>query len=154
MSDHILVEPVREVAAGLARWLLGRDPDIRTAGVGGLMVPAVLFVEVPAEFLEGARIDGHLFRPALAGFEPHGLGYRPAGARPAGVVPVDDGPKPEPLDFAPLDDADGEEDDADDAAPADDAAEVWGCEDCGRPFGTRRGLSKHRTAVHHKGGTA
>lgn len=83
------------MTAGLARWLLDRDPDIRTAGVGGFVVPAALFVEVPAEFLEGARIDGHMFRPALAGFEPHGIGYRPADAQPADVVPVDDGPKPE-----------------------------------------------------------
>lgn len=83
------------MTAGLARWLLDRDPDIRTAGVGGFVVPAALFVEVPAEFLEGARIDGHMFRPALAGFEPHGLGYRPVGVQPAEVVPVDDGPKPE-----------------------------------------------------------
>jgi hypothetical protein len=90
MSDHILVEPAPEMAAGLARWLLGRDRDIRTSGIGGFVVPAGLFVEVPADFLEGARIDGTMFRPALAGFEPHGLGYRPVE-----VVPVDDGARPE-----------------------------------------------------------
>lgn len=97
MSDHILVEPARESAAGLARWLLERDPGVRTTGIGGFIVPAGLFVEVPPEFLEGARIDGHMFRPALAGFEPHGLGYRPVEASPAQVVPVDDGPQPEPV---------------------------------------------------------
>jgi hypothetical protein len=91
------------MAAGLARWLVDHDPDIRTTGVGGFVVSAGLFVEVPAEFLEGARIDGHMFRPALAGFEPHGLGYRPAEAQPAKVappaevVPVDDGARPEPV---------------------------------------------------------
>lgn len=133
------------MAAGLARWLLGRDRGIRTSGIGGFVVPSGLFVEVPAEFLEGARIDGTMFRPALAGFEPHGLGYRPAEAQPADVVPVDDGAQPEPVtaDLAPLDDAD-------DAAPGGDAAEAWGCEDCGRQFGTQRGLRRHRTAVHHE----
>jgi hypothetical protein len=85
------------MAAGLARWLLGRDRGIRTSGIGGFVVPAGLFVAVPPEFLEGARIDGTMFRPALAGFEPHGLGYRPAEAQPADVVPVDDGPQPEPV---------------------------------------------------------
>jgi hypothetical protein len=97
MSETILIEPADEHRRAFARWCLDQDPQIMTTSASGSEVPAALFVDVPAELLEGAYIDGRLFRPALAGFEPYGDGYRAVddGATPADVVPVNDGAQPE-----------------------------------------------------------
>lgn len=65
-----------------------------TASATGSEVPADLFASVPDALLDGAHVDGHVFRPVIEGKLPDGDGYR---AEPVNV-PVNDGPKPEPLD--------------------------------------------------------
>lgn len=90
--DVILIEPAPEHRRAFARWCLAQDPKIPTTTAFGSDVPTDLFAAVPDELLDGARIDGHVFRPVVEGAVPDGAGYRPAD-----VVPVDDGAQPEPV---------------------------------------------------------
>jgi len=92
---YILIAPAAAQRQAFALWCLAQDPPIPTATAFGSNVPTGLFGSVPDEILDGALIDGHVFRPVVEGFEPDGLGYREAPA--AVVVPVDDGAKPEPV---------------------------------------------------------
>ncbi len=92
----IVVEPADEQRSALALWLLERDPDIRTVSHRAFAVPAALFQDAPAELLDGALVDGHVFRSVVDGLVPHGDGYAQVAA-PADVVPVNDGAQPEPL---------------------------------------------------------
>lgn len=91
MPYLILVEPADEHRRGFARWCLAQDPQIMTVNSQGSYVPADLFTEIPGELLEGSRVDGHVFRHVVEGFEPDGDGYSPV------AVPVEDGVKPERL---------------------------------------------------------
>jgi hypothetical protein len=72
----VLVEPADEHRQAFARWCLAQDPPIMTASSTGSQVPADLFTTVPDELLDGAYIDGHVFRPVLTGKVPEGDGHR------------------------------------------------------------------------------
>jgi hypothetical protein len=72
----VLVEPADENRQGFARWCLAQDPPIMTASASGSEVPADLFTTIPDELLDGAYIDGHVFRPVVEGKAPAGDGYR------------------------------------------------------------------------------
>lgn len=93
MTYMVLVEPADEQRSAFARWCLAQDPPIMTASATGSEVPADLFAAVPDALLDGAYVDGHVFRPVIEGKLPDGDGYQ---AEPVNV-PVNDGPKPEPL---------------------------------------------------------
>lgn len=73
--DHIMVEPADASRRDFARWCLAQEPRIETASARGFLVPIVLFAGVPDELLDGARIDGHVFRPVIEGLSPEGDGY-------------------------------------------------------------------------------
>src|SRR5688572_32307447 len=77
MSETILVEPADGRRREFALWCLAQDPPIPSASATGSAVPVELFASVPDELLDGARIDGHPFRPVRDGYEPHGDGYEP-----------------------------------------------------------------------------
>jgi hypothetical protein len=66
----VLVEPADEHRQGFARWCLAQDPPIMTASSSGSEVPADLFATIPDELLDGARVDGTVFRPVVEGFAP------------------------------------------------------------------------------------
>ena len=76
MPYLILVEPADEQRQGFARWCLAQDPPIMTASATGSEVPADLFATIPDELLDGAYVDGHIFRPVVEGKAPSGDGYR------------------------------------------------------------------------------
>lgn len=77
MSDTVYVEPAREHRQAFARWCLAQNPPIMTASATGSEVPRELFNLVPDEILDGALIEGRVFRPVIEGLEPHGTGYAP-----------------------------------------------------------------------------
>jgi hypothetical protein len=79
----VLVEPADEHRPGFARWCLAQDPPIMTVSATGSEVPADLFKAVPDELLDGAYVDGHLFRPVVEGKSPEGDGYRDQQEAPA-----------------------------------------------------------------------
>lgn len=91
MPYQILVEPAHENRSAFARWCLAQNPPIMTVSSHGSQVPADLFAAIPGELLDGARVDGHVYRHVIEGFEPDGDGYKPV------PVPVDDGVSPEPV---------------------------------------------------------
>ncbi len=76
MAYQVLVEPADEHRQGFARWCLAQNPRIMTASTTGSEVPVSLFPSIPDELLQGAYIDGHMFRPVVEGKEPEGDGYR------------------------------------------------------------------------------
>lgn len=76
MTYSVLVEPADEHRQAFARWCLEQTPPIMTASASGSEVPADLFTKIPDALLDGAHIDGHIFRPVIEGFEPDGDGYR------------------------------------------------------------------------------
>ncbi len=78
MTYMILVEPADENRQAFARWCLAQDPPLMTASASGTEVPADLFVDLPDAILNGAHVDGHVFRNVVEGVEPEGDGYRPA----------------------------------------------------------------------------
>ena len=75
MTYLVLVEPADEQRRAFARWCLAQDPPIMTASASGSEVPADLFATIPDELLDGAYIDGHVFRPVIEGKAPLGDGY-------------------------------------------------------------------------------
>lgn len=77
MTYLVLVEPADEQRQGFARWCLAQDPPIMTASSSGSEVPADLFTAIPDELLNGAYVDGHIFRPVVEGQVPLGDGYQP-----------------------------------------------------------------------------
>jgi hypothetical protein len=80
----VLVEPADEHRQGFARWCLAQDPPIMTASSSGSEVPADLFATIPDELLDGARVDGTVFRPVIEGFGPgSGDTYAPEQPGPA-----------------------------------------------------------------------
>lgn len=87
MTYLVLVEPADEHRKGFAQWCLSQDPPIMTASASGSEVPADLFTTIPDELLDGAHIDGHVFRPVVEGKAPLGDGYQPD-------VPLVDRPVP------------------------------------------------------------
>lgn len=70
MTYLVLVEPADEHRQGFARWCLAQEPPIMTASSSGSEVPADLFATIPDELLDGARVDGTVFRPVVEGFNP------------------------------------------------------------------------------------
>lgn len=97
MTYLILVEPADEQRQGFARWCLAQDPPIMTASATGSEVPADLFVDIPDELLDGAYVDGHVFRPVVEGKSPSGDGYsdeQPDVPLVELRLPVSDEPKP------------------------------------------------------------
>ena len=96
MTYLVLVEPADEHRQGFARWCLAQDPPIMTASASGSEVDADLFAKIPDELLDGAYIDGHVFRSVIEGFGPLGDGYREAPAYdppPVAEKAADDTPK-------------------------------------------------------------
>ena len=95
MSDNVTVEPADKHRQGFARWSLAQQPGgyPMASGTEWLLTRGA-FADVPLDLLDGAKVDGHIFRPVLDGYDPQGDGYAPV-QRPADVVPVQDGPKPE-----------------------------------------------------------
>lgn len=89
--DHVTVEPTQALAAHLAVWLLSRDPNVQTVSAGGFLVALDLYADVPSDLLEGAYVDGFLYRHVIDGMVPDGKGYKLAD------VPVQDGVQPEPV---------------------------------------------------------
>lgn len=94
MTYLILVEPADEQRQGFARWCLAQDPPIMTASATGSEVPADLFVDIPDELLNGAYVDGHVFRPVVEGKLPDGDGYRDEVPLTELRLPVGDTTKP------------------------------------------------------------
>lgn len=92
MTYLVLVEPADEHRRGFARWCLAQDPPIMTASASGSEVPADLFATIPDELLDGAHIDGRVFRPVVEGMAPLGDGYQPDAGGPD--VPLVDRPVP------------------------------------------------------------
>ena len=62
MTTHVYIEPADEQRRPFARWCLDQSPRIETASATGSNVPVELYPEVPVELLEGAYVDGYLFR--------------------------------------------------------------------------------------------
>lgn len=91
MTYLVSVEPADEHRKSFAQWCLAQHPPILTASSTGSQVPVDLFPSIPDELLHGAYIDGHLFRPVIAGRAPSGEGYRDeleAGTEPVVEEPV------------------------------------------------------------------
>lgn len=129
MIDMIRVQPATRLRQQFARWATEQTPKIRTIAPHTFAVPAGLYVEAPEAVLIGALIDGHRYVSPDEEYGPDAV------------------PLPQP-DFAPLEDApvdDGQDDDS------DSAAESHMCDDCGRPYGTERGLTMHRRQKHREG---
>lgn len=132
MPEMITVEPAPALRVEFARWSIDFKPRIRTCSHNEFEVPADLLSEAPEELLIGAVVDGHRYRSPI---EDGRLGITPPGTWP--------GPE-EVSVFAPLEDARADEPEV----PAEDVAQAWHCDACGREFGTQRGLNKHRTSAH------
>lgn len=62
MTYLVLVEPADERRRAFARWCLAQNPPIMTASSTGSEIPADLFTTMPEELLEGAYVDGHIYR--------------------------------------------------------------------------------------------
>jgi len=77
VTHKILIEPADEHRQEFARWCLAQQPRIETASATGSAVPVDLYPEVPVELLEGAYVDGYLYRSA----DPKPA-VRPDGAQP------------------------------------------------------------------------
>jgi hypothetical protein len=92
--DYILIEPAPANRSAFARWCLAQNPPIPTATATGSRVPTDLFQAVPDELLAEARIDGHVFRPVVAGKEPQGDGY--VDEQPAEQPSLKESPQGEP----------------------------------------------------------
>lgn len=90
MPYLVLVEPADEQRRAFARWCLAQDPPIMTTTASGSEVPADLFATIPDELLDGAYVDGHVFRPVIEGKAPLGDGYSdaPATAPESATAPV------------------------------------------------------------------
>lgn len=77
MTDSILVEPAGEHRRDFARWAITQDPRIETASQSGFNVPLTLFGDVPEALLDGALVDGRVYRSVVEGLVPDGAGYAP-----------------------------------------------------------------------------
>lgn len=84
MTHTIHVEPAHANRQAFAKWALSQDPKIQTASATGSDVPVDLYPAIPAELLEGAYVDGYLYR----------------GADPVPAVRADGSKPPEPKDAA------------------------------------------------------
>ncbi|QBZ73502.1 hypothetical protein SEA_MISCHIEF19_17 [Streptomyces phage Mischief19] len=62
VTEHVYIEPAEDNRRQFARWCLDQTPRIETASATGSNVPVDLYPEVPATLLEGAYVDGYLYR--------------------------------------------------------------------------------------------
>lgn len=161
----IRVQPAARRRREFAVWATAQTPKIRTVAPNTFAVPADLYVGAPEEILIGALVDGHRFvspvedaatgtpppdgqawvppvLPLVEGRPGEPLPELPESAYGPDAVPLD------PPDFAPLDDAPADDSDSSDPGADNDEHD---CGDCGRPFGTRRGLAVHRSLKHSEG---
>lgn len=58
----VRIEPAPEQRQQFARWCLAQTPRIETSGHGSSDVPVDLYPDVPQNLLEGAYVDGYLYR--------------------------------------------------------------------------------------------
>lgn len=129
MTDMIHVRPVPDRRRAFAQWATTQVPKVRTVSPVDFAVPGRLFTEVPEELLIGSQVDGHRYVSPLEEEQ----------APP--VLPEGDG-----LDAVPVDGGGN-----DSGSPDEDALASYECSDCGRPYATERGLSKHRRREHTGG---
>lgn len=94
--ELIYIEPAPEQRAAFARWCLEQTPPIPTATAFGSNVPVGLFGAVPEAVLAGAKIDGHMYRPVIEGFEPDGDGYKSARLLDCGLCYEENGEEVHP----------------------------------------------------------
>lgn len=81
VTHFVHVEPADGNRRDFARWCLDQDPKIMTASSSGSDVPVDLYPSIPVALLEGAYVDGYLYR----------------GADPVPAVRPDGGKPPEPV---------------------------------------------------------
>lgn len=156
----IRVQPAARRRQEFALWATAQNPKVRTVAPNTFAVPGDLYAEIPEEVLIGALVDGQRFvppsedAPDVQEWTPpvlpliEGRPGEPLPDLPETAYGPDAVPLPPP-DFAPLEDApagdEGDEGSDSSDSAAEDAAQ---CEDCGRPFGTARGLATHRRLKH------
>lgn len=75
MARPIHVEAAPERRRDFARWCLSQSPRLETASATGTDVPAELFKDLPGDLLDGALVDGHVYRHVIEGKVPDGDGY-------------------------------------------------------------------------------
>ncbi|MFK0063348.1 hypothetical protein ACIQTN_29485 [Streptomyces werraensis] len=150
----ITVKPERSRLVAFARWATAQTPKVRTVGLGEFGVPADLFVHAPEEVLTGALVDGHRYvspsedaangLPEPGDYQEELLGV----ATPEALVSPAEGAG----DFAPLEDApaDDEEPEDQDAEQAAGDGGPFACDLCPREFTTERGRDSHRRQVHRE----
>jgi hypothetical protein len=158
--DEIRIEPTAARRVAFARWAVAQTPKIRTVGPGAFAVPAALFVDAPEEILIGALVDGHRY---VSPDEDEATGTPPPGGELLGVATAegfevaaaggDDSDPSDPStsgqDFAPLEDAPGE-DEEQQGQDGGDVRTMYGCDLCPRDFETERGRDTHRRQAHRE----
>jgi hypothetical protein len=165
--DLIYIEPTPEQRTAFARWGVQQTPKVRTVGPSTFAVEARLFVDAPEEILIGSIVDGHRY---VSPMEDEANGTPPPGSELTGVATPEAfaaaAVEVEPAlaedltaavggdssgpDFAPLEDAPGDEDEQGQADEGDDLRTMYGCPLCPRDFDTERGRDTHRRQAHRE----